>query len=64
MIWIRKEDNDKWVALENRSEWLHNALNGDLVKLEYVSGQKIADEINPSRKPFQPPAHKTFFKEK
>lgn len=27
-IWIRAEDDEKWQALENRSEWLHKHLSG------------------------------------
>lgn len=27
-IWIRKEDLDNWLAIKNRPEFIHNALNG------------------------------------
>ncbi len=27
MIWIRKEDEEKWGAIENKPEWLHEHLN-------------------------------------
>lgn len=26
-IWIRKEDEEKWGAIENKPEWLHKVLN-------------------------------------
>lgn len=25
-IWIRKEDEEKWLAIENKPEWLHEHL--------------------------------------
>jgi hypothetical protein len=28
-IYIRKEDVDKWDAIENRPEWIHEKLNED-----------------------------------
>lgn len=31
-IWIRKEDEDKWKAIENKPEWLHDHLNQKTVK--------------------------------
>lgn len=27
-IWIRKEDWSKWLAIESKSEWLHEKLSG------------------------------------
>lgn len=26
-IWIREEDDKNWLAIDNRSEWLHERLN-------------------------------------
>mgnify|MGYP001594439690 CR=1 FL=1 len=26
-IWIRKEDEEKWKAIENKPEWLHLVIN-------------------------------------
>ena len=31
-IYIRNEDYSKWLSIENKAEWLHNALN----KLELI----------------------------
>lgn len=51
-IWIRKEDVDKWQALEKKSEFIHNALNdggvsgmvGALVKAEYVEEAEFTEK--------------------
>jgi len=32
-IWIRVEDVDKWNAIKNRPEWLHEKLNEDVILL-------------------------------
>lgn len=32
-IWIRKEDEAKWKAIENKPEWLHEHLNLEMLTL-------------------------------
>jgi|ERR1035437_815802 hypothetical protein len=46
-VYIRKEDLDKWEALEKKSEHIHKLLNGDYHTMEFVKGSKISEEMNP-----------------
>jgi hypothetical protein len=44
-IWIRNEDYDKWLALENKPEWLH----GHLVLTKIMTPK----EVNPKSSKFR-----------
>lgn len=44
-VFIRKDDVEKWKALENKSESIHKLLNGDYHTLEFVKGSDIAKEL-------------------
>jgi hypothetical protein len=48
-VFIRKDDVDKWKALENKSEFLHNSLNHiadqiKVIKTPYDAKKIIKDE--------------------
>lgn len=64
MIWIRKEDNDKWLALKSRAEFIHNALNHiapeNAQPIAGIDSAKILEETM-SPNGFAKP-HKTYFK--
>lgn len=59
-VWIRKGDMDKWDAIDNKSEFIHNALNGvggtytikqpakqkvSISELKKIPGVTTADEL-------------------
>lgn len=58
-IWIRTTDDNKWKAIDNRSEWLHKKLSENdkrIVKIEgqlgtYEPVKKRIAEIKPDWKP-------------
>lgn len=62
-IYIRTEDLSKWVALENKSEFIHNALNRDIPKrVKHLDRQLakaealVVDNLEDGQvKPIEPP---------
>jgi SPX domain protein involved in polyphosphate accumulation len=51
-IWIRQEDYDKWQAIENKPEWLHEHLNSKLV--DTIDGFEALEEVT-SKLPYVEP---------
>ncbi len=41
-IWIRKEDEKQWNAIEDKPAWIHSVLNGNVLAIESIS--KILNE--------------------
>ncbi len=39
-VYIREEDDDKWLALDNKAEFVHNALNGGEVITRFERGKE------------------------
>lgn len=40
-VWIRDEDNKKWLGISNRSEWLHNKLRSSTPELKKPSKPSV-----------------------
>lgn len=40
-IWIRKEDEEKWNALTNKSELIHASLNGNVINTKFIVDESI-----------------------
>lgn len=62
-IYIRKEDEDKWNAIDNKAEWLHFHLNKGVkvVMLREDGSGKIEDHYNrPEKKSPLPDGKKTI----
>lgn len=37
-IWIRKEDEEKWNAIENKPAWLHEQINHSRLGIPAING--------------------------
>ena len=48
-IWIRVEDKDKWLAIKNRPEFIHNALNPVKTINTKEDALKVAEKIVPHK---------------
>lgn len=54
-MYIRSEDWDKWQAIENKPEWLHEHLNAKEFKPSYVQdGKKVTIKTRPGVKQYPP----------
>lgn len=61
MIYIRQADYDKWAAIENKPEWLHEHLNRGILteafleeqynKAARVGNPEMSDPIEPTLTP-------------
>lgn len=40
-IWIKKDDWDKWQAIADKPEWLHEHLNADLAMKLLIENQRL-----------------------
>lgn len=40
-VWIRKKDEDRWEALENKSQFISDALNGAPTTIDATPSRKV-----------------------
>lgn len=57
-IWIRVEDKDKWLAIKNRPEFIHNALNPEMLIIDKDNFN--IENVSKAPKPIKQEPHKTY----